>query len=304
MTTNLIKIDSSKCAIDYTHSSCSLDIIPITVTNGSICVDTLILPYSFYQVNATNNVFTYAVSSSTGSLQTVSVVLEYGTYSINEIITFLNKNIPTTLLQIKYSNNTNKVSFLLVQPIPIAPVVTPTVTPTITPITTAIVTQTVTPIVTPVIITVSMALLFSGFNSIGSALGFGVGDIYLNNSSPFIISPNQINVNPIRFIDLEINFLNPNVHSENLTIFRNLCTIPILCKPFQSIIYNPIDRKMPLNHQTINHIEIRLKDNFGQPLQLNGEHFILLLKVEHETDNIQNTLNDIRALKMELLRGD
>lgn len=263
--TNIIKIDSQICSINALHSQCSLDIIPIEIEEGEISIDKLIIPYSFYQVNSTNNYIdlSYYLNTNPLNVMTYTCVIPQGNYSAVQFA-FILQNLITSntpiLLTITYNRNTNQFNFLITN-------------------------------------NYRMTFLFqTGMNSYRSSyvlIGCLQND-YQMLINVLFIPPNQINMNPIRYIDVQLNIVHPNIFESNRYIHRNLSCIPVITNPFNYITEIPINRSMKINHTIISHIEIQLIDNFQQPLNLNGEHFLLLLKIDKKRNVMTFKPNKIK----------
>jgi hypothetical protein len=88
-------------------SDCEFVLPVIEIPNGFhiyLSLHSALIPYSFYNINATNNVLNYNINSIDYSL-----TIDEGNYNVNQLITFLSTNMNG--MSIVYNSITNKFTF-------------------------------------------------------------------------------------------------------------------------------------------------------------------------------------------------
>jgi len=89
-----IDFDTNLISVDDKYS------IHLSVINASI-------PYSFYNINSTNNVLFY--QELTSPVTNTTLYINYGNYNANQLATYFSQNLPNT--SVSYNSITNKFTF-------------------------------------------------------------------------------------------------------------------------------------------------------------------------------------------------
>ena len=176
----------------------------------------------------------------TNGIQTTITITE-GNYNIEQLISYINIKLTNTGLSISYSKITNKVTFAHTT--------------------------------TSYYIT---GLLFI------ELLGFTSGVLY-NSNLLSVTSPFCINLHNNTSINVETSLSTYNISNipnmkQNRSILAN---IPITCAPFNLIIYKDANKnKCNIYMGQLNKISIRLLDNKGNLLNMNGMDYELILQID------------------------
>ena len=111
-------------------------------------------------------------------------------------------------------------------------------------------------------------------------LGFN-NNITILSTSLSLTSINCVNVYSIRSIQVNSNLITYNINKVQKNNFCILCSVPITCTPFSLIEYiNRTNFKTNLFLNKISNIKIKLTDDNGNLIDLNGCHYSLTLQLD------------------------
>ena len=111
-------------------------------------------------------------------------------------------------------------------------------------------------------------------------LGFN-NNITILSTSLSLTSVNCVNVYNIRSIQVNSNLITYNINKVQKNNFCILCSVPITCTPFSLIEYiNRTNFKTNLFLNKISNIKIKLTDDNGNLIDLNGCHYSLTLQLD------------------------
>ena len=111
-------------------------------------------------------------------------------------------------------------------------------------------------------------------------IGFSDGNTYTSNAY-VLTSVNCINIYSITYIQVNSNFLTYNINKKQINNLNILGLIPIQTTPFSLIQYNnSTNYKINLFINQISSIRIKLTDNLGNLLDLNGCYFNMTLQLD------------------------
>ncbi len=107
-----IHLDSHFATIKNNNNSadCQFQLPIINTARDSyihLSLVSMVIPYSFYNINSTNNVFTYSLLSTGLSY---SRTIPVGNYNINQITAYLQANMGNSM-SVSYNGITNKITF-------------------------------------------------------------------------------------------------------------------------------------------------------------------------------------------------
>ena len=200
-----------------------------------LSVQNCVIPYSFYNINSTNNYLTYLVNQ----IQ-YYITIPQGNYNINQLITTL-QSLMLSGFTITYNNINNKLTFTYLTDFSLLD------------------TSTIFPII-----------------------GFKLNTLYVS-SSYSLISVNSINMHPIKCINVVSNLMTYNINKSFVNNNTILCCIPINNQPFSLIEYHNINNfRINLFINIISSIKIKLIDDSGNLLNLNGLNFSLTIQLDVE----------------------
>ena len=188
------------------------------------------IPYTFYNINSTNNVLYYTVNSVSKSL-----TITPGNYNVNSLKSFLNTNM--TGFTVSYSAIQNSYTF----------------------------------------VNSNYNFVFLSTSTCLSILGFSSQ----NNSSYLLSMTSNIAVNlaTIRCICIQTNLQTSNINKANVNNYSVLCSIPVDVAPYSIITYRNINNfKVNTFTNVISLLTIKLTDQFGQLIDLNGSNWSMTLQ--------------------------
>jgi len=105
---------NSKFASSYNnlhYSDCDFTTSLIQISDKYtiyLSVVNAVIPYSFYNINSTNNVLFY--SEQTTPVTNTTLFIPYGNYNVNQLVTYLSQNLPRT--NVSYDPIKNKLIFV------------------------------------------------------------------------------------------------------------------------------------------------------------------------------------------------
>jgi hypothetical protein len=113
-------------------------------------------------------------------------------------------------------------------------------------------------------------------------LGFMSSTLYIS-SSLTLTSVNCVNIQFIKRINLASNLITYNINKSTLNNYSILCSLPVNKPPFSIIEYNNINNfRTNLFINNISSIKIKLIDENGNLIDLNGCHFCVTIQLDVE----------------------
>jgi hypothetical protein len=222
-------------------SDCEFLLPPIEIPDGFhiyLSVQSVSIPYSFYNVNSSTNLLSYTVNGTTTNL-----TITNGNYNITQLISFLTTNM--TGFTISYNSITNKLIFTH-----------STYNFTIN--------------------STSTCLTIIGFSALST----------YTSTSLTLTSSNCINIQTVKRINIASNLITYNINKANINNYSILCSIPINKPPFSVIEYSNVNHfRTNLFINNISNVKLRLLDENGTLLDLNGCHFCVTLQLDVEPFN-------------------
>ena len=219
-------------------SDCEYNLPLIEIPDGFhiyLSVVSCLIPYSFYNINSSNNTLFYSVGGGDSNRLTIPI----GNYNVNSLLSVLKTNI-SSAFTITYDNIKNKFTF----------------------------THTTNDFM---FMSSSTCLQILGFNN----------NITILSTSLSLTSVNCVNVYNIRSIQVNSNLITYNINKVQKNNFCILCSVPITCTPFSLIEYiNRTNFKTNLFLNKISNIKIKLTDDNGNLIDLNGCHYSLTLQLD------------------------
>jgi hypothetical protein len=90
-----------------------------------------------------------------------------------------------------------------------------------------------------------------------------------------------INLSTVRTVNLLCNYNTGNINILDNNFYNTLCSIPVLSPPYSLITYtNPNNYSSNLYISEFNNITLRLVDQDGNQINLNGQFFNLTLQID------------------------
>jgi hypothetical protein len=203
-----------------------------------LSVVSCLIPYSFYNINSSNNVLKYSFDGV--SLFTLTIPI--GNYNVNNLLSVLKTNI-SPQFTITYDNVKNKFTFTHA----------------------------------------TNDFMFMSSSTCLQILGFNNNETIASNPSASLslTSVNCVNVYSIRTIQVNSNLITYNINKVQKNNFCILCSVPITCTPFSLIEYiNRTNFKTNLFLNRISNIKIKLTDDNGNLIDLNGCHYSLTIQLD------------------------
>lgn len=231
---------NSKHADKYINNSlseCEFYLPNIEIPEGFhiyLSIVSSMIPYSFYNINNSNNILQYIVNQVT-----YTIIIPIGNYNVTHLIAALKQNMPN--FTITYNNLTNKITF----------------------------THATNDFV---FLSSSTCFILIGFS--GS---------YLSSSSLNLTSDICLNINSIKCIHVNSNLITYNINKALENNISILCSIPVMSPPFSIIEYD--NKSHFRTNLFVNHISmilIRLTDENGEVIDLNGCHWNMTLQLDVE----------------------
>jgi len=219
-------------------SDCEYNLPLIEIPDGFhiyLSVVSCLIPYSFYNINTSNNVLQYSFDG----INLITLTIPIGNYNVNSLLSILKSNISPTFT-ISYDSVKNKFTFTH-------------------------------PINNFMFMSSSTCLQILGFNN----------NITILSTSLTLTSVNCVNVYSIRTVQVNSNLITYNINKVQKNNFCILCSVPITCTPFSLIEYiNRTNFKTNLFLNRISNIKIKLTDDNGNLIDLNGCHYSLTLQLD------------------------
>ena len=203
-----------------------------------LSVVSCLIPYSFYNINNSNNVLQYSFDG----VNLFTLTIPIGNYNVNSLLSVLKSNISPQFI-ITYDNVKNKFTFTHA----------------------------------------TNDFMFMSSSTCLQILGFNNNETIASNPSASLslTSVNCANVYSIRTIQVNSNLITYNINKVQKNNFCILCSVPITCTPFSLIEYiNRTNFKTNLFLNRISNIKIKLTDDNGNLIDLNGCHYSLTLQLD------------------------
>lgn len=116
--------------------------------------------------------------------------------------------------------------------------------------------------------------------TINHALGFSKTNVS-QSVAKILYGRDCVNVNQIRALNIEVNFPTYNVNVAQAYNQNILATIPVFVAPFSIITYqNPNNFKTNLYINKLDQIQIRILDNEGRLVDMNGINYQMTLQLD------------------------
>lgn len=254
MSTESIQIHlNSRYATSYNDgnlSDCnfSLPIIEIQSQHTiMISVQHAVIPYSFYNINANNNVLTIQEivvdgnGAPTGTINN-TLYISYGNYNAYQLTSYLSSLFVGGRMVVTYDIIRNKFTFTNS--------------------------------------TYNFKFL-AAYTSCGELLGLSSSDLYNTSALKSYTSKNVINLAPIRCICLATNLQTGCINNSLQNEMNILASIPVDTQPYSIITHkNNNNFKVNLHNNFFNNISIKLVDDTGAPIDLNSQFFSLTLQLD------------------------
>jgi len=237
---------NSKDAIKYNNgtSDCEFNFNTIEILPQyyiHLSVKHAVIPYSFYNVNKTNNTLiirSFSIPFSYSSLQTIT--LSIGNHNVNTLLSDLKSKIDSHFT-ITYNSITNKMTFT-------------------------------NSLYDFCLVSSSTCLEILGF-------GTTTTDIYDNGLS--LTSLYVMNLQPVQCICINSNFISNSITSGNQNNGTIIASMPINNQPFTMITYsNQTNYKINLFSNVFNRISIKFQDQNGNLIDLNNLHWSMTLQFD------------------------
>ena len=230
---------NSKNADAYINgpSDCEYNLPLIEIPDGFhiyLSVVSCLIPFSFYNVNNSNNNLYYSFDGSTMYNLTIPI----GNYNINDLVKYFKLNMSgfTTT----YNQNSNKLTF-------------------------------------------SHSLnnfMFMSNSTCLSILGFNDNTTVISTGL-ILTSINCVNVYNIKTIQVNSNLITYNINKVQRNNYCILCSVPFSSQPFSLIEYiNRTNFRTNLFLNRIQKLKIRLTDDNGNLIDLNGCHYTMTLQLD------------------------
>lgn len=241
---------NSKYATSYNNGStsdCNFTLPNIEVADGyyiHLSVQSCVIPYSFYNIDSTNNSLFYQEiivdgnGAQTGTTNT-QIYIANGNYNANQLASYLSSNLPRTT--VTYSTITGKYTFIN---------------------------------------STNNFIIKSQFSTCLNLLGCSTNDLYNTSALKQLVSFTPANLSPRQCICVSSNLQTGNINNQLGSNRSIICSIPITTSPFSLITYTNNGSKFNLYTNFINNITLKLTDQSGVSLNLNGQYFSMTLQLD------------------------
>ena len=239
-----IHLNSKNANITYnTFNSDCLFFLPIMEAPNDhqlfLSVQHAVIPYSFYNIDETNNNLLINVTT----FGNVIITITSGNYNIYQLVSYLNAQFNLTLckLSVKYDIITNKLTF------------------------------TNTLYEFSIDFSLSTCLNVIGFPT-------NINSYSLNKS---LMSSHVVNLCSKQCICISTQFITGNVNNNLKHNHTIICSIPVTGSPYSLINYqNPNNNRFNLYTHFINKIRLKITDQDGNDINLNGQFFSITLQLD------------------------
>lgn len=229
--------------LDNTNANILVNTPYITVPNGHyihLSIINATIPYSFYTVNSRNNGIQINSIPTVGISPAGFYTIPNGCYNSNQLASTLTALIPN--MTVTYNNILNIFIF------------TCTTTDFIIDIT---------------------------FTTANELLGLSSNNLYNTSINKILRSYTLINLSTVRTINIICNYNTGNINILENNFYNTLCSIPVLSPPYSLITYtNPNNYSSNLYISEFNNISLKLVDQDGNQINLNGQYFNLTLQID------------------------
>lgn len=242
---------NSKYATSYNNNSvsdCNFTLPLIEVQDGyyiHLSVQSAIIPYSFYNIDSSNNCLFYQEiivdtnNNQTGVINT-NLYISSGNYNAIQLAAYLQSNLPRTT--VTYSTITGKYTFIN---------------------------------------STYNFIIKSQFSNCLGLIGLNSSDIYNTSVLKSLISYTPANLSPRQCICISSNLPTGNINNQLGNNRSIICSIPVSSQPFSLIVYNNQNNaKFNLYSNILNNINIRISDQNNSLLNLNGQFFSITLQLD------------------------
>jgi len=236
--------------VDNNNSNCifNLPILEIPSQHTAyLSVQHATIPYSFYNINSSNNtlylqeITVDAYGAQTGVINTY-IYISVGNYNAYQLATYLGTIFPSNRITVAYDNIKNKYTFT------------------------------------------NSTYNFKFLNAYSTCLdllGLSTNDLYNTSYVKILTAPFQINLSPVSCICISTNLETGSINNNFKYQSNILCSIPVNNNPFSLIEYkNTSNFKVNLHTNIFNSINIKLTDQYGNPIDLNNKYFNITLQLD------------------------
>jgi len=242
---------NSRYATSYNNnntSDCNFTLPNIEVADGyyiHLSVLTCVIPYSFYNIDSTNNSLFYQeiIAELNGvniQVNNTTLYIQSGNYNAIQLASYLTSNLPRTT--VTYSTITGKYTFIN---------------------------------------STYNFIINSQYSSCLSILGCSTNDLYNTSALKMLVSNTPANLSPRQCICINTNLPTGNINNQLGSNRSIICSIPVISQPFSLITYNNFNgAKFNLYSNFINNISLRLTDQTGTTLNLNNQYFSITLQLD------------------------
>lgn len=241
---------NSKYATSYNNnntSDCNFTLPNIEVADGyyiHLSVQSCVIPYSFYNIDSTNNALFYQEiivdgnGAQTGTTNT-QIYIASGNYNAIQLASYLTANLPRTT--VSYSIITGKFTFIN---------------------------------------STNNFIIKSQYSNCLDLIGCSSNDLYNTSALKKLVSYTPANLSPRQCICVSSNLQTGNINNQLGSNRSIICSIPITSAPFSLITYNNQSSKFNLYTNFLNFINLKLTDQSGVSLNLNGQYFSITLQLD------------------------
>ena len=240
---------NSKYADSYikgNHSDCvfNLPLIEVPLQHHIyISVVHCVIPYTFYNINATNN----ALHFNSNSVERPILYITQGNYNAIQLASYLSSSMSAYNIRVSYNSITNKFTFSNVN-------------------------NAMFYIYND---SQSTCLSILGFQN--STLS------QFTLTSGSLTSINSANMQTKHCICIQSNFISGNINNYKKNENTILCSIPINTQPYSMIAYTPAKPiRTNIFNNLINLINLRIVDQNNETIDLNGQDWSITLQLDVE----------------------
>ena len=230
------------------NADCNFSLPNIEAEDGyyiHLSVLTCVIPYSFYNIDWSNNCLFYQeiVAELNGvniQVNNTTLYIQSGNYNAIQLASYLTSNLPRTT--VTYSTITGKYTFVN---------------------------------------STYNFIINSQYSNCLSLLGCSTNDLYNTSALKMLVSNTPANLSPRQCICINTNLPTGNINNQLGSNRSIICSIPIISLPFSLITYNNFNgAKFNLYSNFFNNISLRLTDQTGTTLNLNNQYFSITLQLD------------------------
>ena len=229
--------------LDNTNSNILINLPYITVPNGHyihLSVINATIPYSFYTVNDKNNAIQINSTPTVGVSPQGLYIIPNGCYNSNQLASTLTALIPN--MTVTYNNILNIFFFTC---------------------------------------TTTDFIIDIQYTTASELLGLSSNNLYNTSFGKVLRGFTLINLSTVRTVNIICNYNTGNINILENNLFNTLCSIPVLSPPYSLITYtNPNNYSSNLYISEFNNITLKLVDQDGNSINLNGQYFNLTLQID------------------------